>query len=73
MRMSYEDSIRILLNGTCGVTPQRVYNACGVSRRTVHLFMEATVETQQSSIDTMAWFVWRQMNSHLLIANSDKL
>ncbi len=69
--LSFDDAMRVLLRGTSGVNITNVAKGAGVGRQDVSRFL-MSAEHRQSSVDKIAWFVWRSMNRHVLVSDSDR-
>lgn len=70
--LSYEESIRILLNGVTGVNSQAVSDEIGIARLSVSQFAGGSVKSTEKTRDLIAAFVWRRMNAHVLLSDSDR-
>lgn len=68
--MTFEDSIRVLLQGTCGVNPNLLAGELGIARATVAKFVAGGV-CRPDIVDAIGLFVFRRMNAHLLIGPED--
>lgn len=77
-RLSFEDSIRILLNGTCGINSSTIARGAGIGRADVMAFMNGRTEYQHTgrnrtvNVEKIARFVWDSMNQHVKLSDSDK-
>jgi hypothetical protein len=70
--MTLEEAIRVLLEGTCGVSVLHVSRETGLSRGALRGFMAGRRQSQET-IDRIGLFVFRRMNAHVLIAEEDRL
>lgn len=76
-RLSFEDSIRILLHGTCGINSSTIANGAGIGRADVMAFMSGKTEYTHTgrrraiNVDKIAAFVWKRINAHVLLTESD--
>jgi hypothetical protein len=69
--VTYEDSIRILLRGTCGANPHEIARVTGMRDETVRRFLENRGEPRRDSLDAIGLFVFRRMNAHCVIGPED--
>lgn len=63
--------MRILLNGITGVNCREIERGTGLASLTVRKFM-CGKDTGEEVRDKVAEFVWKKLNSHLLICEEDK-
>lgn len=70
--LSYEESIRVLVTGTCGANIELLRRETGVSKRTTMDFLANARTSNPTTLEALGTFVWRQMNSHLLLCDSDR-
>ena len=68
--MKYEEAMRILLEGTCGVNEAKVTRECGASRPALRAFISGA-EITDNQLDRIGMFIWRKMNAHLLLSEDD--
>lgn len=69
--MTYEDAIRILLNGTTGANVSVIYRATRIRNETTASFL-AGHHVPEHIRDRIALFTWRRMNAAVLLGDSDE-
>lgn len=69
--MTYEDSIRVLLRGTCGENAEEIRRESRLARPTIHRFVGGKA-VERDAVDAIGLFVFRRMNAHLLLCDSDR-
>lgn len=67
----YHASIRVLLEGTCGVNLHLISRETGISRPALMKFM-AGGEIAEEHVEHLGMFVWRRINAHLLLSEEDR-
>jgi len=73
--MSYHDSMRILLEGVCGVNAADIHRTVGLHRRAIANFMDGHKPKDNSEIKTeerLARFIWDRMNAAVLLSDADR-
>ena len=71
-RLTYHESIRILLEGISGPRLNTIAIAAGLSRRSVATFLQNKRVSQDETIEALAWYIWKKMNSTVLLSDSDR-
>lgn len=72
--MTYEDSIRVLLDGITGANAALVIRETGLSKNAVYEFLAREHRTTTDKVLTsLAWFVWRRLNAHVLLCDDDRV
>jgi hypothetical protein len=66
--MSYEESMRILLTGICGINAQQISKGTGVSHVCILQFYRNQTKAHYKTIDKLAWFIWKKMNENVLLS-----
>lgn len=67
----YQESIRILLQGITGCNKAEVSRQTGINQVTISYFLANKHKVNEETIEKLATYVWRKMNSHLLIGPED--
>jgi hypothetical protein len=70
--MTYEESIRVLLNGTTGMNVRVVTENTKISTRILLRFFHREEGIPQATIDKLAWFVWERLNVHVLLSVEER-
>jgi len=68
--MPYAESIRVLLEGTCGANITEIARVTGVDKKTVMTFMQGKDVTEKTLI-RIGFFVWDRMNAQVLLCETD--
>lgn len=71
--LSYEQSIRVLLDGVCGVNLNMIAKETELSNGAIRTFMTGNSGCHPNTLELIAEFVWKRLNAHLLICDEDKL
>jgi hypothetical protein len=71
MGMTYKESVRILLEGVCGVNINLIGRETNLSKRAVIGFING-IESTPRTTEVIGMFIWRKMNSSILLCDSDK-
>jgi hypothetical protein len=71
--LSFEQSIRVLLDGVCGANLSMIAKETKLSNGTIRLFMGGKSSYHPDTLDLISEFVWKKLNAHLLICDEDKL
>jgi hypothetical protein len=69
--MNYDQALRILLEGTCGANACEIQRHTGLSRKAVQNFLQDAT-CHDKTRDEIGMFVWRKMNSHVLLCEEDR-
>lgn len=70
--LSYEQSIRVLLEGVCGVNLNMIARQMDLSNGAIRNFINGD-SCSSITVDLIAEFVWKRLNAHLLICDEDKI
>jgi len=73
--MSYHESMRILLEGVCGINAAEINRAVGLHRRSITNFMDGNKPKDNSEIRTeerLARFIWDRLNASVLLCDEDR-
>jgi hypothetical protein len=68
--LTYEESLRVLLQGVSGVNLSIVSRGSGVDRFQIAKFV-AGKKVRPDTLANLGLFVFRQMNSHVLLSKED--
>lgn len=68
--MPYAESIRVLLDGTCGANHSDIHRVTGVDRKAVIAFMRGE-ELSDDQMTRLGFFVWDRMNAQVLLCETD--
>lgn len=70
--MDIDDAVRILLNGVTGCNDSVIRRGTGLSRSCVAGYVNGTIDTPEANREKIYFFVWRQLNAHLLLCDTDR-
>ncbi len=71
-RLTYHESMRVLLEGISGPKLNAISVETGVTRTTVRNFLTNKRTCHDDTIETIAWYIWKKMNSTVLLSDSDR-
>lgn len=69
-KLTYEDSIRILLEGVSGANANRLEQEAQVSRQSIARFLNGKTIGNEL-VDKIGLVVWRKINANILLSPSD--
>lgn len=70
--LSYHQSMRALLEGTCGANPHLISLDTGLSRVAVRNFLRGSGEARPDTVDRIGMFLWRRLNAGVLLTEADR-
>lgn len=65
--LTYDESLRILLDGVCGPNDAEIRRGTGLSRPAVRGFF-AGHESRADTMEKLGMFVWRKLNASVLLS-----
>lgn len=68
--MTKEFAMKVLLDGVCGINVHQVVREAKVDRRAIYKFLNGE-KISTENLDKLSLFIWKKINSHLLITESD--
>jgi len=69
-RLTYHQAMKVLLEGISGARLNTIALESGLSRGAVINFMK-NKEVHEATIDAIGWYIWKRMNSTVLLGPSD--